>query len=67
MALLFSKVAERCEESCWPQKIFLAHIGGRTDMEWETVPETLNHFDGRLTKKEDWVNAAQVEFYVVVF
>ena len=45
------------------KKIFLAHIGGRTDMEWET----LNHFDGQHTKKEDWVNAAQVEFYVVVF
>ena len=45
------------------KKIFLAHIGGRTDMEWET----LNQFDGQHTKKEDWVNAAQVEFYVVVF
>ena len=32
-------------------------------MEWET----LNQFDGQHTKKEDWVNAAQVEFYVVVF
>ena len=63
MALLFSKVAERCEESCSPQKIFLAHIGGRTDMEWET----LNHFNSQHTKKEVWVNAAQVEFYVVVF
>ena len=64
MALLFSKVAERSEESCSPQKkIFLAHIGGRTDMEWET----LNHFHCKHTKKEDWVNAAQVEFYVVVF
>ena len=59
----FQRLQKGVRRAAAHKKIFLAHIGGRTDMEWET----LNHFNSKHTKKEDWVNAAQVEFYVVVF